>query len=164
MLSLTERSRLKIRLAAEGIAPYIAIAGKELELDGHRIRVGIPQVEGLVPAANLAARLVTFNHAMDAEAFEADVRRELARMEIAATPQLIPGNHPKHPGQPIRRVIRIKGRAWSLIRSPSSVYPPLSRFVFRRRGSGDEGGWDAGCSVRIRKLLERMSLWRTTEE
>jgi CRISPR-associated protein Cas6 len=125
VLSLTERSRLKIRLPAESLAPYIAIAGKELDLNGHHIRVGIPQVEALVPAANLAARLVTFNHALDAEAFEADVRREMARMEIAATPQLIPGNSPKHPGQPIRRVVRIKGRRMV-------AYPVRCRFDNRR--------------------------------
>ena len=31
-------------------------------------------------------------------------------MEISAMPQVIPGSNPKHPGQPIRQVIRIKER------------------------------------------------------
>src|SRR5690348_8527675 len=48
LLSLAGRSRLKVRLPAEKIAPYIAIAGQELDLDGHRVQVGIPQVEPLV--------------------------------------------------------------------------------------------------------------------
>ena len=145
VLSLTERSRLKIRLAAEGIAPYIAIAGKELDLDGHRIRVGIPQVEALVPAANLAARMVTFKHAMDAESFEADVRRELERMEITATPQLIPGNHPKYPGQPVRRVIRIKGHR--MVAYPLCVVGLTAEESIRLQEYGLGGRRRMGCGV-----------------
>jgi CRISPR-associated protein Cas6 len=110
VLSLMKWSRLKIRLPAEQIAPLIAVAGKELDLDGHRVRVGIPQVDSLVPAPNLAARLVTFKHAVTPEVFEADVRRDLDRMEIAGTPLLVPGTNPKFAGQPLRRVLRIKDK------------------------------------------------------
>jgi CRISPR-associated protein Cas6 len=109
-LGLTRWSRLKIRLPAEQVAPFIAIAGKELDLDGHRVRVGIPQVDSLVPAPNLAARLVTFKHAVTPEAFEADVRRELDRMDIAGVPLLVPATNAKFAGQPLRRVLRIKDK------------------------------------------------------
>lgn len=145
VLSLTERSRLKVRLPAEGIAPYIAVAGKELDLDGHRIRVGIPQVEALVPAANLAARMVTFKHAMDAESFQADVRRELERMEIAATPQLIPGKHPKYPDQPIRRVMRVKGRR--IVGYPLSVVALSDGESLRLQEEGLGGRRRMGCGL-----------------
>ena len=40
VLSLTERSRLKVRLPAEGVAAYIAIAGQALDLEGRRVRWG----------------------------------------------------------------------------------------------------------------------------
>ena len=145
VLSLTERSRLKVRLPAEGIAPYIAIAGQALELEGHRVQVGIPRVEALVPAANLAARMVTFHHAMDAEAFEADVRRELWRMEIAATPQLIPGKHPKHPGEPIRRVMRIKER-W-MVGHPLELIGLTADESIRIQEEGLGGRRRMGCGV-----------------
>jgi CRISPR-associated endonuclease/helicase Cas3 len=110
VLSLTRWSRLKIRLPAEQIAPYIAIAGKELDLDGHRARVGIPQVESLIPAPNLAARLVTIKHALTPEAFERGVQRELARMQIAGAPELVPATRPTFAGQPLRRILRIKDK------------------------------------------------------
>jgi CRISPR-associated protein Cas6 len=110
VLSLTNRSRLKLRLPSEEIAPFIALAGRELDLEGHHLRVGIPQVESLTPAANLASRLVTFRNALDPTRFEADVRRELARLEIVATPQLVPSSRPKWEGQPLRRVMKIKDR------------------------------------------------------
>ncbi len=38
VLTLTDRSRLKLRLPSEEIAPYIALAGKELDLEGHHLR------------------------------------------------------------------------------------------------------------------------------
>ena len=47
VLTLTDRSRLKVRLPSEEIAPYIALAGQSLDLEGHHLRVGIPQVDAL---------------------------------------------------------------------------------------------------------------------
>jgi CRISPR-associated protein Cas6 len=110
VLSLTDGSRLKLRLASEQIAPYIALAGKELDLEGHHLRVGIPRVESLSSAANLAARLVTFRHALTPSAFEENVRRELGGLEIAGVPQLVPSPRPNWRGQPIRRVLRVKDK------------------------------------------------------
>ena len=108
VLSLTEGSRLRIRLPAEEIAPYIAIAGKEIELAGHRVQVGIPQVGGLVPAANVASRMVTFRNALTPESFIEHVRGEFERMEILAKPELVSSSRLNFEGQPIRRVLRVK--------------------------------------------------------
>jgi CRISPR-associated protein Cas6 len=110
VLGLTENSRLRLRLPSEQVAAYLAIAGKELELDGHRFNVGIPQVESLVPAPALASRLVTFRHAIDPARFESDVRRELDGLQIAGRPSLVASSRPGFEGQPIRRVVRIKGK------------------------------------------------------
>lgn len=144
-LALDERSRLKVRLPAEEIAPYIAIAGKELDLAGHRLRVGIPQVQALLPAANLAARLVTFHHAMDAESFETDVRRELTRMEIGATPELVPGTRPEHLGEPVRRVIQIKDRR--IVGFPLRVIGLTASESIRLQEEGLGGRRRMGCGI-----------------
>ncbi len=145
IMALDERSRLKVRLPAEEIAPYIAIAGKELDLGGHRVQTGIPQVEAIVPAPNVAARLVTFRHAMDAETFEADIRRELARMEINATPELVPGSRPEHIGQPIRRVLRIKDRR--IVGYPLRVVGLSAEESVRLQEEGLGGRRRMGCGV-----------------
>jgi CRISPR-associated protein Cas6 len=110
VLSLTDRSRLKLRLPSEEIAPFIALAGRELDLGGHHLRVGIPQVEALTPAANLGSRLVTFRNALTPATHEEDVRRELVRLGIKATPHLVPATRSTWAGQPLRRVMRIKDR------------------------------------------------------
>jgi CRISPR-associated protein Cas6 len=110
VLSLTEWSRLKLRLPSEEIAPYIAFAGRSLELEGHHVRAGIPQVVSLVPAPNLTSRLVTFRNALTTEAFEAHVCREFDRMQIAGAPHLAPSTRPNWQGQPLRRVLRVKDK------------------------------------------------------
>ncbi len=108
VLTLDDCSRLKLRLPSEDVAPFIALAGQALDIDGHRLQVGVPSVQALTPAANLAARLVTFRHAMTPDAFEADVQRELDWLEIKGIPQLVPSARSAFTGQPIRRVLRIK--------------------------------------------------------
>ncbi len=110
VLNLTEHSRLRLRLPSEEVASYIALAGRELDMDGHALRVGIPYVESLVPAANLASRLVTFRGALDPPRFEAHARAELSRMGIKAEPSLVPSERPSLVGQPIRRVLRIRDK------------------------------------------------------
>ena len=145
VLSLTDGSRLKIRLPSEELAPYIAVAGQELELEGHRVRVGIPRVEALTPSANLAARLVTFRHAIDPVTFEADVHRELTRMEIAASPQLVPATRPKFEGQPLRRVLRIKERC--VIGYALRVFGLTAEESIRLQEEGLGGRRRMGCGV-----------------
>jgi len=108
VLTLDERSRLKLRLPSDEIAPYIALAGQAFELESHRLQVGIPRVEALVPAANLASRLVTFRHALAPSDLEEDVRRELARLEISGTPHFVPSSRPAFAGQPLRRVLKVR--------------------------------------------------------
>ncbi len=108
VLTLDNRSRLKLRLPSEEIAPYIALAGQALELEDHRLQVGIPRVETLTPAANLASRLVTFRHALAPPDLEEDVRRELARLEISGTPHFVPSARPAFAGQPLRRVLKVR--------------------------------------------------------
>lgn len=58
LLQLDDFSLLRFRLPAEEIPLLLPLAGKALEVDGHRIRLGVPQVRALVPASRLHARLV----------------------------------------------------------------------------------------------------------
>jgi CRISPR-associated protein Cas6 len=148
VLSLTERSRIKLRLPAEGIAPFIALAGQSLKLGGHLLQVGIPQVEGLVAAPNLASRLVTFRNALTPDSFEADVRRELERLQISATHHLVAATRPKFAGQPLRRVLRIKDR--DVIGYSLRVRGLTADESIRLQESGLGGRRRMGCGVFVR--------------
>jgi CRISPR-associated protein Cas6 len=59
ILGLTPRSRLTVRAPASDIERLLPLSGKELELDGHRIVVGTPNVLPLRPVTSLRSRFVT---------------------------------------------------------------------------------------------------------
>lgn len=109
-LTLVPGSRLRLRLPSEEIAPYLALAGSSLDLDGSRLRVGVPRAETLVPAPNLTSRLVIYPRITDPEQVLDSARKQLDYHQIAAQPALIPSTDPRSEGQPTRRVLRIKGR------------------------------------------------------
>ena len=47
------RSRLRLRLSAEEIPTLLRLAGKGLNVGGHALPMGVPQVMGLTPAPAL---------------------------------------------------------------------------------------------------------------
>jgi CRISPR-associated protein Cas6 len=108
-LQLTERSRLVIRTEAEHIARFLPLSGKPLRLLDRTLRVGVPQVRPLVPAAALRSRLVTIklaeaisqSPAAAAESFRAAAARQLADLGIAREAALSLGK---------RRTLRIKDK------------------------------------------------------
>jgi CRISPR-associated protein Cas6 len=145
VLRLHEGSRLRLRLPSEDVAAYIPLAGAELELDGHRLRVGIPNVEALKPAESLGSRLVTYRHGLDPVAVEACVRRELAGLEITAEPRLISSARPPWTGQPMRRVVTIAGRRVVGFSLRVSGLTPRESLRFQDHGLG--GRRRFGCGV-----------------
>lgn len=78
VLSLTSRSELTIRLPIDQVKLAMPLAGATLELDGHTIRVGVPQLNPLVPWPRLQARFVTIKgfHG-DPQDFARALRRQL---------------------------------------------------------------------------------------
>lgn len=58
LLHLKPRTRLRLRLRPEAIALVLALAGRELRLGSHLIRLGAPTIEVLIPRVILHARTV----------------------------------------------------------------------------------------------------------
>ena len=90
VLSLMPGSRLRLRLRSEELAPYIALAGTTLEIEGHRVRVGVPRVESLVSAPNLASRLVIIRGLIEQPEFDAGVRRHLTELGVVGEVEFVP--------------------------------------------------------------------------
>ncbi len=109
-IAMTDRSRLRIRLPAEEIAAVLPLAGKALEVAGHRVRLGVPRVAALVPAASLVARLVTIKNAVEPEPFLTAVREKLAGLGISSEPAIPLIASGARAGEPRRRVLRVKGK------------------------------------------------------
>lgn len=87
-LVLSPASRLIVRVPEDRIREFLKLAGKTLEVDGNRFRVGVPEVRALRPVAALFARLVTIKGFMDAEEFIEAVKRQLETMGVTTALQL----------------------------------------------------------------------------
>ncbi|MBP7676307.1 MAG: type I-MYXAN CRISPR-associated protein Cas6/Cmx6 [Thermoanaerobaculia bacterium] len=94
-LLLNRRSRLRLRLPLERINAGLQLAGKDLDIDGNPLVVGVPAVRALEPARNLAARLVVVkltsfplsgSARVDEEAarkaVDAELRRQMAQLPV----------------------------------------------------------------------------------
>jgi CRISPR-associated endonuclease/helicase Cas3 len=103
-ITLTDRSRLLIRLPITKIPLVYAIAGKRLLIGKHSIQIGIPNVEPLQPKPKLRSRIVTIKGYTEPEPFLGAVQRQLDALEVSGQLQ-IPLNLDKTPK---RKTIKIK--------------------------------------------------------
>ena len=87
-LLLSPASRLIVRTPDDRIREFLKLAGKTLEVDGHRFQVGVPEVRVLRPVAALYARLVTIKGFMEPEQFLDAARRQLEAMGSTAKLEL----------------------------------------------------------------------------
>jgi CRISPR-associated protein Cas6 len=108
-IRIDDSARLRVRLPADQIAVVLALAGRTLELGGHRLTLRPPTVVPLVPAPALVAKLVTFKHSMDPESFVTAARRELDEKGIGGEPGIPLIQQGERKGEPRRIVLRIKG-------------------------------------------------------
>lgn len=89
-LALTRLSRLTLRLPAAKIPDAIRLAGCRLEVDGASLLVGVPEVRPLQPRPSLVSRLVVIRGFTEPASFLEAVERQMARLEIDASPSLLP--------------------------------------------------------------------------
>jgi CRISPR-associated endonuclease/helicase Cas3 len=101
-------SRLRIRLAATDIPRALPLAGKGLTVLGRTIRLGVPHVEALRPAANLIAHVVTIKNATEPETFLAAARKKLDAVGVGGRAEIPPVPSGPRRGQPRRQVLRVK--------------------------------------------------------
>ncbi len=87
-LILRDSSRLVLRLETERIGEFLKLAGKSLEIDGHTLRVGIPEVRSLRPRASLYSRLVTIKGFMEPASLLESAKRQLEKLGVSAEIQL----------------------------------------------------------------------------
>jgi CRISPR-associated protein Cas6 len=110
LIRLFARSALRCRVPAEHIPLLLPLAGTVLAVAGHTLRLGVPRVAPLVPAAALAAKMVTFKHATDAARFLAVAAQKLTALGIAAEVGIPLIESGQRQGEPRRQVLRVKGR------------------------------------------------------
>ena len=82
---LSRRARLLLRVGARRVDELMALAGFDLDVAGHRLRLGVPHRRELQPHATLYAYKVAADSA-DEIRFMAAVGRELAQLAIGGKP------------------------------------------------------------------------------
>jgi CRISPR-associated protein Cas6 len=108
-IRLFNRSRLRVRLPSEAIGAVMPLAGRDLTVGGFPIRLGLPTVSPLQPVTTLAARVVTYKHAVDPSRFLDITRVRLDAMGIRGEPGVFRVQAGERAGEPRRVVVRIKG-------------------------------------------------------
>lgn len=110
-LTLNPHSYLRVRVPTDGVRSVLPLAGQRLDVAGVGVRLGVPSVRTLTPAASVVSRLVTFKNADAPDAFLTAARRRLSELSIVGEPQLPVHLAGDRAGEPLRRVVRIKGVA-----------------------------------------------------
>lgn len=99
MTQLDQGARLKVRLPQDRVPLLLKLSGKRLDLNGHAIRLGAPQIFLLKPWPQLYARIVTIKGFTEPQAFLEAVCRKLDELGVKGEPTVGPrrvvkvGNH-----------------------------------------------------------------------
>ena len=75
-------ARLGLRLPSDLLPRSLKLAGKSLDLDGCKLRVGVSETRALVPAATLHCRIATTKNGDDSARFDAEIARQVAALGI----------------------------------------------------------------------------------
>jgi CRISPR-associated protein Cas6 len=82
LIDISPTSELILRLPISKIGQFLGLAGKKLEVLEYCLRVGVPHTRALIPVAALYSTLVTTKNGHDQERFEAEVRSQMASLDL----------------------------------------------------------------------------------
>jgi CRISPR-associated protein Cas6 len=147
LLRLMRGSRLWLRAPAEAIPQLLPLAGRSLEVGGHSLRLGVPQVRALTPAAVLVARVVTLKGCTEAGRFLEEARRKLDALGVRGELEVPAVNRGERTGELRRHVLRIKGAR--LVGFPLHVRGLTAEESIQLQESGLGGRHHLGCGFFI---------------
>ncbi len=82
---MPRRGGLQLRVEPVQIPRVLTLAGKTLDIDGHRVHVGVSRIYPLRPAPSLTARMVVIKGFLEPETFTEAVKRQLEGLGASAT-------------------------------------------------------------------------------
>jgi CRISPR-associated protein Cas6 len=138
---LTERSQLRIRLPYDCMPMVYHLAGKQLRIGSHSIRLGIPQIFMLRPAGRLRARIVTIKNHQEPESFLEAARLQLGALGVVGE-AIVPLDVE---GKPARKTIKIK--TYSVVGFGLEVSGLRDEDSIKLQISGLGGKHRLGCGV-----------------
>ena len=104
-------ARLGLRLPSDLLPRALKLAGKRLDLDRCRLRVGVSETRALVPAATLHCRIATTKNGDDSARFDAEITRQSEALGIRGRVFRVPeGSGGRDGRDPSRRIFRVKSK------------------------------------------------------
>lgn len=139
-------ARLGLRLPHNLLPRSLKLAGKSLDLDGCKLRVGVAETRALVPAATLHCRITTTKNGEEPARFDAEVARQVAALGIRGKVFRVPeGSGGRDGRDPSRRIVRIKNKrivGYSVLATELTAEESI---LLQERGLG--GRRRMGCGV-----------------
>ena len=104
-------ARLGLRLPSDLLPRSLKLAGKSIDLDGCKLRIGISQTRALPPVATLHCRIVTTRNGHQPARFDAEIARQSAALGIRGKVFRSLENAGRTDGRdPSRRIFRVKDK------------------------------------------------------
>lgn len=138
-------TRLRIRTPAEGIGELLRLAGRFLDVGGHEIGLGVPEVRALTPASEVSARLVTIKGFVEPDAFLGAVARQLDALGVSGSAEVPVVSGGERQGLPQRRIVRIRGVSVVGFAVRVSGLSDRDSLTLQERGIG--GRRHMGCGI-----------------
>ena len=139
-------ARIGLRLPSNLLPRSLKLAGKSIDLDGCKLRIGISETHALVPATTLHCRTVTTRNGHQPARFDAEIARQLAALGIRGKVFRSPANIGKTDGRdPSRRIFRVKDKrivGYSMLATELTAEESIQ---LQERGLG--GRRRMGCGV-----------------
>lgn len=139
-------ARLGLRLPSDLLPRCLKLAGKSLDLDGCRLRVGVSETRALTPTTTLHCRIVTTKNGENPVRFDAEVARQAAALGIRGKVSRTPKVTGKIDGRdPSRRIVRVKKKrivGYSVLATELTAEESI---LLQERGLG--GRRRMGCGV-----------------
>jgi len=108
VLTLDGDSRLRIRAPVDRVGELLALAGRFLDVGGHEIGLGVPELWALAPATTLYSRLVTIKGFTEPGPFLEAARRQMDAMGVSGRLEVPTVPEGPRAGLPRRRVVRVR--------------------------------------------------------
>lgn len=150
----TRNSELRLRIPADHYRDVLPLAGKRLDIGGHRIRLGLPVAHPLEPAPSLYARIVTIKKFTEPEPFLEAVKRKLDSFGVKGRVEL---------PVDVTQTVNLRAEANSNVEienskleTENSTLNSISRY--RRRIVTIHGKSVVGFSVAVHELNDEDSL------
>ena len=135
-LELTSESHVVVRTSLEHVPELLPLSGKKLTIAECSIRLGVPQIYGLIPAEQLSSSLVTIKGYETSDGYEAAVQRQLDNLKVSASTSVEIGS---------RKILQVKNKKIVGFQVNLGQLSPNDSLVIQQHGLG--GRRHMGCGI-----------------